>query len=411
MDPSVMARLALILLVSVPSVVVAAGETVTESDALRLFLEESPRVRAVAAIEESAGAELRAGARVANPNFAYQIEDAAGVRDQFLTFQQELQVSGRRGLVRESAKAASSSAGLAATHQVQDDAYALKTSFYEVIYREKARDRMQHGAVLLERVVDILRHRENEGEGSGYDLLRAEQELDEARRETVRADADLSVARSRFGSFFDPALGMDGAMLTGGFDTTPTSVDTDAAVDQALAQRADLRALLAEVDRRDLERRAARRRRFPEPTLTAGWKRTEATGLRDTGFVAGFNVPLPIFDRGQRSAARANADRQRVELEAEILRREIRAEVQAALARERAARETASGYGPEVERRAGELRTIAQLRYDEGESGILELLDAHRSSLAMELRALSARYEGKIAEIERDRTIGIEVEP
>jgi hypothetical protein len=49
--------------------------------------------------------------------------------------------------------------------------------------------------------------------------------------------------------------------------------------------------------------------------------------------------------------------------------------------------------------------------YDEGESGILELLDAHRTSMTMRLRALSAHYESKMAEIDRNRVIGNEVKP
>jgi len=133
--------------------------------------------------------------------------------------------------------------------------------------------------------------------------------------------------------------------------------------------------------------------------------------MSDTGFLASLMVPLPIFDRGQHAATRATADRERVELEAEILQRGIRAEVHAALARERAAREMAQRYGQDVERRSGELRRIARLSYDDGEGGILELLDAYRTSLAMELRVLEARYESKRAGIELDRAIGNEVKP
>jgi cobalt-zinc-cadmium efflux system outer membrane protein len=272
-------------------------------------------------------------------------------------------------------------------------------------------DQLQRGAELLERIVEMLGRREREGESSGYDLLRAEQERVDLRIETAGAEAALAVVRAQFGSFFDPALQMDTVALEGELGVSGEAQDPDEAVKRALSQRADLRALLAEAERWDLERRAARRRRFPEPTLTAGWKRTEAFSLEDTGFIAAVTVPLPIFDRGQQTAERAIADRQRDELESEILERRIRSEVQAALAREGAARQAVQWYGQEVDHRAGELRSIAQLAYDEGESGILQLLDAHRTSLAMELRALAVRYEAKNAEIERDLAIGAEVKP
>jgi cobalt-zinc-cadmium efflux system outer membrane protein len=283
--------------------------------------------------------------------------------------------------------------------------------FQEVLYRERVLERLRHGAELLEQTVETLEKREREGEGSGYDVLRAEQELAELRMTIADADAALTVARSRFGSFYDPDSKMGSARLEGDLIPSGPVPEVERAVEQALGQRLDLRSLSAERERLDLERRAARRQRFSEPVLTAGWKRTEALGLSDTGYVAALTVPLPIFDRGRFETARATAGGERVELETEILSRRIRAEVQAAVAREQAARTAAQRYGEDVERRAVELHRIARLKYDEGESGILELLDAHRTALTMQLRALAARYEAKIAEIDRDRVIGNEVKP
>ncbi len=91
--------------------------------------------------------------------------------------------------------------------------------------------------------------------------------------------------------------------------------------------------------------------------------------------------------------------------------REIRAEVESAHVRARAAREAAERFGDQVEQRAGELRRIAQLAYDEGEKGILELLDAFRTSLRMELQALATRHEAKREQIELNRVMGREARP
>jgi len=413
MEPSMSARVAVILVFVflTPGVATASGESVTEPEAMGLFLEESPQARRVSVIVQSVDAASRVEARVPNPGVAYQIEDAAGVRDEFLTFQQELPITGRRGLVRDGADAAASAAGLAAQRELRADASRMRETFFEVLYRESISDRMRLGAKRLERVVGILDKREREGEGSGYDLLRAEQELAEIEIAVSDAEAMLSVARSRFGAFFDPKRKMESARLEGELQPTGELPAPTDAIERALAQRGDLMALRAETQRLDLERQAARRRRFPEPTLTAGWKRTRVLGIDDTGFIASLTVPLPVFDRGQVVARRASADRDRTALEVEILEREIRADVQAALARERAARQAAGRQGRDVEQRARELRRIAELAYDEGEAGILELLDAYRSSLATELRTIAVRYAAKRAEIDRDRAIGVEVKP
>ncbi|NNK48356.1 MAG: TolC family protein [Gemmatimonadetes bacterium] len=410
MEWSWRARVAFVLVLLSISVAQGSG-AVTEPEAIRIFLEQSPQARRVAVIEQTVDAELRVETRVANPSIAYQVEDAAGVRDEFLTFQQELPITGRRGLLNDRAELAASAAAIGAENDLRSDVYALKQAFHDVLYRQRALETLRDGGDLLARTVEILQTRETEGEGSGYDVLRAEQELADLRIAIVEAEAALSAARSRFGSFFDAALNMEAASLQGDLQPAGSVLDAQQATDIAVAQRLDLQSLSAEREGLDLEYRAARRRRFPEPLLTAGWKRTEALGLSDTGYIAAVSVPLPFFGRGRFESARAAAAGERVELETEILTRRIRSEVQTAVAREHAAREAADRYGQDIAPRAGELNRIARLQYDEGESGILELLDAHRTSLTMRLRALATRYTAKVAEIDRNRAIGNEVKP
>ena len=408
---SVRVRVAVVSALFAPAVALASTAAVTEGEALRLFLEESPQARRIPAIVRSVDAASRVEARLPNPEVAYQIEDSAGVRDQFLTFQQQLPISGRRGLVHDSADVAASSARLAAERNLWSAASEVRQAFYEVLYHESVARRLSQGTRRLERVVQILAAREREGEGSGYDLLRSEQELAEIAIRSLEIESKVSTARVRFGAFYAAERGMEFVRLEGAFQPSAQRLDPEVALERALSRRGDLKALRASTLRLDLERRAARRLRFPEPILTAGWKRTELLGLDDTGFIASLALPLPIFDRGQFSAKHAIAERERAELDIEILEREIRADVQAALTRERVALQAAERYGDEVEQRAAELRRIAELAYEDGEARILELLDAYRTSLATELRALAVRYEAKRAEIDRDRAIGAEVKP
>jgi cobalt-zinc-cadmium efflux system outer membrane protein len=53
----------------------------------------------------------------------------------------------------------------------------------------------------------------------------------------------------------------------------------------------------------------------------------------------------------------------------------------------------------------------ALIAYDEGEQGILELLDAYRIALAVELRRLMLAAEVRKARIHLDRVVGEEVIP
>jgi cobalt-zinc-cadmium efflux system outer membrane protein len=411
MRPPLWAGVALILFSINSSTAVDPAGSITEVDAVRLFLDESPQAPLISLRAEATGAAANIGTEVANPSVTYQIEDAAGVRDEFLTFQQELPITGRRSLLHDRAAAASAVAGFLGRRDLQDATRSLRVAFYDVLYRVGVIEILGRGEQELGETVEMLRQREREGEGSGYDVLRAEQETAELQVELGRAGAALASARAMFGSFFAEPLAMDLAVLEGDFTLAESPWMVDEAVPVALAERADLMALQQEARQQEIDLQAARRQRFPEPILSAGWKRVEVLGRSDTGFVGSLMVPLPVFQHGKYAAVRARAAASQVDLQKEILARKIRAEVQSALARAQAARQAAGRFGGDVERRAGDLRHIAQLAFDEGESGILELLDAVRTSLRMELQALAARHEARREQINLDHVMGREVRP
>ena len=133
MECSRRGRLALVVVMLSISVVPSSTAAVTETEALAIFLEQSPQARRAQAVERTVDAALRVDSRVENPDVAYQVEDAAGVRDDFLTFQQQLPVTGRHGLLQERAEVAASAAAVGAAGNLRDDAYELRRLFHEVL--------------------------------------------------------------------------------------------------------------------------------------------------------------------------------------------------------------------------------------------------------------------------------------
>ena len=75
------------------------------------------------------------------------------------------------------------------------------------------------------------------------------------------------------------------------------------------------------------------------------------------------------------------------------------------------ARELADRYRDDSVSRAAELVAIATAGYEEGEFGILELLDAHRVNLSAELRSLELSAAARRAAVELDRASGREMTP
>ena len=145
MKPPLWAGEALMLFSVNASTAVEPSGSITEADAVRLFLDESPQARLISLRAEAAGAGASIGIQVANPSVTYQIEDAFGVRDEFLIFQQELPITGRRSLLHDRAAAVSAAAGLLGRRDLQDATYSLRLAFYDVLYRAGVLEIMRRG--------------------------------------------------------------------------------------------------------------------------------------------------------------------------------------------------------------------------------------------------------------------------
>jgi cobalt-zinc-cadmium efflux system outer membrane protein len=152
-----------------------------------------------------------------------------------------------------------------------------------------------------------------------------------------------------------------------------------------------------------LEAQAARRARLPAPTLFGGLKRADDASGRESGGVFGLNVSIPLFDSGGREAARWAAERAFVDAERTAVEEQIRAEIardsEALALRQQALADDQVGAGDELMR-------IAEVAYREGDVGILELLDAVRTSARARIRTIDIRLDARLAQIALERAVG-----
>jgi cobalt-zinc-cadmium efflux system outer membrane protein len=120
---------------------------------------------------------------------------------------------------------------------------------------------------------------------------------------------------------------------------------------------------------------------------------------------------VPLFSRGQAAVALANAHKAQAEAEAESWRMRIEAEVRAAHTALAIQQERAARYRQSAAEIAEPLAKIGRVAYEEGELGILELLDSDRQALDARLRILDLAAAARSAAIELDRAIGREFRP
>ena len=388
-----------------------AAQELSEAEVLARFDKESPQARAIRARVSITRAETRAWSLPDNPAVGYTREDAGGPKDDFLLVQQSLPVTGRLGLMRDAGKAAVRASEAGSNFELVRLRGEVRLAFYELLLAQQRAQALEAGISALEEVARILRAREQEGESSRFDRLRAERELADLRADHAAASTLHAQARARLASLLGPGISPESLSVRGSFSLGAALPPRADLLAKALEVRADYAAEGHRLERYAYEQRAAQRRRIPEPILTAGVKTVRTEGHSDSGYVVGLTVPIALFNRGQSESERAKAEYERTEAERLALRQEIEAEVGAAYASAQLSRRMAEEYARELEEKGRELAGAATVAYQEGEQGILELLDAYRVALLSRLRVFELQAAAKKAQVELNRAVGEEVMP
>jgi cobalt-zinc-cadmium efflux system outer membrane protein len=183
----------------------------------------------------------------------------------------------------------------------------------------------------------------------------------------------------------------------------------EALVERAESIRGDLLALRQEVNAARLAGRAAERRWIPEPEIVVGTKASSAAG-GDLGSVVTVHATIPLFDRSRAEKALAAARAAQADARAEAFRLSLRTEIAALRAAVLERRETAARYRAAAVNGANEIERIAQVSYDAGERGILELLDAYRTGSTARMRQAVLDAAVRQAEVELEFVSGWEIQ-
>ena len=122
-------------------------------------------------------------------------------------------------------------------------------------------------------------------------------------------------------------------------------------------------------------------------------------------------MPLPFFNTGKTEVTQWRAEQERATARQIALERRIRAEVAGAAEALQLRKAAIAQYRSEVNALGTDLSRITRLAYQEGEVGILELLDSYRVTRQSLLRLLELEALAKEAQLELDRAVGEEVLP
>lgn len=378
----------------------------SEQQIVERFLALSPQAQELRGRVALAEAEGKARTVYPNPAVSYSREGAG--YNEFFEASQTLPLSGRMRYLRDAGSAAVSVADAsreAALWSLRSD---LRLAFYRMVAAQDRVGLLDASIAEAEQLIRLLRQREDEGEGSRYDRVRAEREVAELRTDVVAAGTLIAAAGARISGYLPEGTRVQ--RVQGVLRVSLEPPNLEALQARAMDSRADYRAEQKALARFKLEEQAAQRLRIPDPQISAGVKRADITpGVARTGVVFSLSVPVPLFNNGRYEAARYQAEQTQASARAAVLARQIQTEIQGAREVLMIRREALGAYQRELESAGVELTRITRVAYDEGEVGILELLDSLRVNRLASLRLLDLQAGVREAFIELERVVGAEL--
>ncbi len=361
-------------------------------EALRLFEENNLSLQRARSEARSFKGEARQAKAYPNPTIQATHEPVwrRGTRqsETYLNVSQRVEWAGRSARIEAARQTSAAAQARAATDSAQL-ALQVAEAYAETATAETRLRRLKQVTRVFRRADSSMADQETEGDASGYavrrirlERARYEQRLAAARLETESARRTLArmILPSETPSV--AAEPLPSAM--------PPPVSEREALRAALRQRSELRRWRLEVGARQATVQAAYREAWPDPSITAGYKR-QADGF--AGVFLGVGIALPLFDRNQGNTETTSARLQAAQTQQSLARREIQNEVRRAHEAYVSSRRQTDLLEGDLLAGADDLLRIAQVSYDEGEMSLVELLDAADAYRDARLRAVDLRAD------------------
>lgn len=368
----------------------AFAEPVALSDALARGQDVSPRIaKAKAELKAAEGRAMQAGVRP-NPTISAEVENFSGTgpyrlfrqTETTVAVSQPFELGGKRRARKAVAAAERAFAQIALRKAEADLDHDIIISYAEL---RAAENRAELARDVLARAAELARIAEtlvDVGRDPPLTKLRADALLAEARAERMRAEAELLSARQGL------------ALLIGSDDPELSALPQDMPSPPTLpvgAQSLDERLAAAERDARTARVRLAEADGVPDVTASGGVRSFRES--RDTAFIVGVSVPLPLFNRNRGHIAAARADGDAAEAQLAQTRLDTRfsrrdAELMLAAANERVSALSGAGLF-----QASEAARVAEIGYQQGKFTLIELIDAQEALTSANLKLIEAELD------------------
>lgn len=394
---------AFLLVIASPALAGQAWKFLSMEEAEKLCIENNLLIKAKKAEITKADAEIISAKIIPNPSLRYVVDylkNREKETEETYSINQNIDISGKRSIRIDAAKK-SREAGLYFLEQeIAGVILHLKQTYYKILFLKENERLLTTLVAMFEDVKNKTEERFKAGDVSEADLMKISSEQKNIRRSLDALRIELRAEKKKLGLLLN--LGDNDLEPVGEFVYKPLMPDLKIAPESVLLQRSDIRGQGMLIEAATASLSFARRESIPSFDIEAGYKKR--TGGFE-GFVFGVTIPLPLFDRNQGGIERAKGEIEQERAALELMKKN--ALYEAAMLQEKI--DSLSQIISETLHQLDttrQLTKIARIAYEEGETGILELLDAVRSEKALSMEYNSNLYDYWAAIFELEKAAG-----
>ncbi len=276
-------------------------------------------------------------------------------------------------------------------------AYQTIDAFNAILFFQENLTVLDEETAALQRHLEVTRERVRAGSATEFDVLTTQVRIADVGSRRVDVTSTMESRRIELRQLL--GLASDTSLvLVGGFDGEPLNLNTDSLVALALSQRQEMKVARTNEGTAQVQTELASLGDKPSlnVNLTVGAKNGYVPHLNalKPNWVAGMSVDVPLFN-GYRTLSQVEESRAALDearLRTRVLARNVRMQVEQAIASVRASQEKIGTSELQVEQAQEALR-LANTRYQAGVVTNLDVLDAQTSLSEAKLTALQAQYD------------------
>ena len=322
---------------------------------------------------------------------------------------QLFELAGKRGYRIESAEFGTQSAEAAFEDAVRQLGFTVKDTYYRVQLAQRRLALAEENRDRFSRILDINTIRFKKGYIAEIDLIRIRLQKVDFHSQVIRSLQEAESAKSDLRQLLrlSPKAILE---LTTELDFHRIDPDIEKLRVTALDARPDIRAKRYTFSQRESDLKLAKAYRIPDVTIGAGYEIQGARGPDNPGqVVLNAGIPLPLFNRNQGGIHQAEISLQSAGADLDKTVNLVENEVEVAYRNLLQSRRLVETYVGEVLEDARSSLTIVERAYERGGATILDLLDAARTSRAIQQNYIEALFNYQHHLFQLESAVGQEI--